>query len=387
LSEFRDAEQAARRGFDRLTALEDARRVLLSHCLCVKSIAMPVHEAIGRVAAEMIVAPRPVPSEAIALRDGFAVSALDTVGASTYAPVLTLTPPHWVACGNQLPQLADAILPSHALRETTQPVEILAQATPGDGVRFAGEDCPTGTVMIAAGERINPFHPALFRATSIETINVRIPRLTLIVRNDPRQNDFVGPVFLAMAKKLGAFAEIIAIDMSDLKTLSQTLAAIDADLIVTIGGTGFGDSDCTATALTQIGSVLVHGLAMHPGETAGFGLLSKSSGSIPVIMAPGRLEAAFAVWLTLVKPSLCQMMATASEPNETLPLARKITSNPGISDIVLLRRAAIDGKILWEPLASGDLPWHALIHAQAWHIVPPESEGYPAGSLLRGEEI
>jgi molybdopterin molybdotransferase len=389
LSEFREAKPSAvRRGFDRLTRLEDARRELLSYCRLTKSTPMLIGEAIGYVAAETMIAPNPVPNEAIALRDGFAVAALDTVGASTYAPVFALSPPLWVTCGDQLPQSADAILPSHAVQDTTQPIEILAQAAPGDGVRFSGEDFRPPVAMIVAGETINPFHLALFRTTGVETINVRMPRLTIIVRNDLPQGDFIGPVFRAMAKTLGTSAEIIAIDMSDLKAFDRTLATIDTDLIITIGGTGFGTSDCAAAALAQVGAVLVHGLAMHPGETAGFGFVSKSSGSIPVIMAPGRLEAAFAVWLALVKPCLCEMAAaTPKAPGETWPLARKITSNPGISDIVLLRRASIDGTNLWEPLASGDLPWKALTRAQAWHIVPPESEGYPAGALLCAEEI
>ncbi len=378
----------ARRSFDQLSALGDARQVLLSYCRLTKSTPMPVDEAMGYVTAETVISPGPVPAEAIALRDGFAVAALDTVGASAYAPAFALTPPQWVSCGNQLPQSTDAILPAHAVRETSQPIEILAQATPGDGVRFSGGDLGTRIVMIAEGETIKPLHLALFRATGIATIHVRIPHAAIIIRNDLPQGDFIGPAFRTMAKTLGASVEILAIDMSDLKILAQTLAAIDTDLIIAIGGTGFGESDCTASALAQVGSVLVHGIAMHPGETAGFGFVSKSSGSIPVIMAPGRLEAAFAVWLALAKPCLCEMAATTPKARgETLPLARKITSNPGVSDIVLLRRASIDGKTHWEPLASGDLPWHALVRAEAWHIVPPESEGYPAGALLCGEEI
>ncbi len=379
---------AARRGFDRLSVLDDARHALLGLCAPVKGTAMPADAAIGHAAAETVVAPCPVPAEAIALRDGFAVAALDTVGASAYAPAFALTPPQWVSCGDRLPQSSDAILPAHAVRDTAQPIEILAQATPGDGARRQGADVEAGAAIIAAGEAINPFHLALFRTTAIETIHVRIPRLAIFVRNDLPQGDFIGPGFRTMAKTLGASTEVFAIDMSDLKTLSQKLAAVDSDLIITIGGTGFGTRDCTAAALAQVGTVLVQGLAMHPGETAGFGLISKSSGSIPVIMAPGRLEAAFAVWLALAKPCLHEMAAaTPRTPGEILPLARKITSNPGVSDIVLLRRASIDDKTLWEPLASGDLPWHSLAHAQAWHIVPPESEGYPAGTLLRGEEI
>jgi hypothetical protein len=59
----------------------------------------------------------------------------------------------------------------------------------------------------------------------------------------------------------------------------------------------------------------------------------------------------------------------------TLPLARKISSGPGIADVVLLRQ--IDDH--WMPLAVGDLSLQHLAQADAWLAVPGDSEGYAAG--------
>jgi molybdopterin biosynthesis enzyme len=72
-----------------------------------------------------------------------------------------------------------------------------------------------------------------------------------------------------------------------------------------------------------------------------------------------------------------------SDKGETLPLARKVVSDPGLSDLVLLRRAkAADGSGVWEPLATGDIPFAAIAHADAWLLVEPESEGYAAGRMI-----
>jgi molybdopterin biosynthesis enzyme len=60
----------------------------------------------------------------------------------------------------------------------------------------------------------------------------------------------------------------------------------------------------------------------------------------------------------------------------TLPLARKISSGPGVADVVLLQQADDH----WIPLAIGDLSLQHLAHADAWLAVPGDSEGHAAGT-------
>jgi molybdopterin molybdotransferase len=59
-------------------------------------------------------------------------------------------------------------------------------------------------------------------------------------------------------------------------------------------------------------------------------------------------------------------------------LSRKATSTVGIAEIIPLRR---DGDKV-EPLASGFLPLQSLARADGWMLVPAESEGYPAGTVI-----
>ncbi len=60
----------------------------------------------------------------------------------------------------------------------------------------------------------------------------------------------------------------------------------------------------------------------------------------------------------------------------TLPLARKIASSVGITELVLLEE--IEGR--WMPLAVGDLSLDAIARADAWLAVPGAAEGYAAGT-------
>lgn len=59
-------------------------------------------------------------------------------------------------------------------------------------------------------------------------------------------------------------------------------------------------------------------------------------------------------------------------------LTRKVTSTIGIAELVPLARSAHGV----EPLAFGYLPLQSLARADGWMLVPPESEGYPAGAEI-----
>jgi molybdopterin biosynthesis enzyme len=121
--------------------------------------------------------------------------------------------------------------------------------------------------------------------------------------------------------------------------------------------------------------VEVHGLALSPGETAAFG----SAGARPVLLLPGRFDAALAVLLVVGRPLLARLAgrqaATAAMP---VRLARKIASVVGMMELVPLRHGT-DGAA---PLASGVLPLQALTRADGYVLVPPEREGYAPGETV-----
>ena len=87
------------------------------------------------------------------------------------------------------------------------------------------------------------------------------------------------------------------------------LAAESADAIVAIGGTGSGRNDTSVQTLAREGRLAVHGMALTPGETAAFGFV----GARPVLLLPGRLDAALAVWLTVGRRMLERLAGRQSE--------------------------------------------------------------------------
>src|SRR6185312_5332430 len=145
--------------------------------------------------------------------------------------------------------------------------------------------------------------------------------------------------------------------------------------VIVVGGTGSGRNDKSVQALARAGRVAVHGIALTPGETAAFGI----SGSRPVLLIPGRLDAAFAVWLTLGRHMLAKLSgSTGKEQGTQATLSRKITSTVSLTEFVPVRR---DGDKV-EPLAMKYLSLAALAQADGFVLVPAESEGFQAGSSI-----
>lgn len=158
-------------------------------------------------------------------------------------------------------------------------------------------------------------------------------------------------------------------------SLEQALAARDADAIVGIGGTGSGRGDAAVTALADTGKVLFHGIGISPGETAAFGF----AGSRPVLLLPGRIDAALAAWLLVGRPMLARLAgAVEDSPAAPATLTRKIASAIGLAEVVPVHCA--NGEA--EPLATGYWPLRALARANGWALVAAASEGWPAGTRV-----
>ncbi len=116
-----------------------------------------------------------------------------------------------------------------------------------------------------------------------------------------------------------------------------------ADAVIGIGGTGSGRRDRSVIALSRTGKLTCHGIGLAPGETAAFGHV----GGRPVLLVPGRVDAAIACWLVLGRALVARLAGGAiADAVSSVKLARKVTSTIGIAEFVPLaivgrrRRAA-----------------------------------------------
>jgi molybdopterin biosynthesis enzyme len=155
--------------------------------------------------------------------------------------------------------------------------------------------------------------------------------------------------------------------------LADASADTAADAVVVVGGTGSGRNDTTVHTLASIGELLVHGIALLPGETTAFGTV----GARPVLALPGRFDAALAAWHMLGREMLARLAGSRdAPPMRTAKLTHKVSSPVGLSELVPVRCEGLAAT----PIASGYVPLAALAQANGWIFIKPDSEGYPAQS-------
>ena len=98
-----------------LTALDAALAQLRAFVSPVTAKRLPVARALGHVLAQDIIASTPLPQRARALRDGYAFSSQEIVGASSYSPVMLMQAPVRVNVGDPLPDGCDCVSRLRAL--------------------------------------------------------------------------------------------------------------------------------------------------------------------------------------------------------------------------------------------------------------------------------
>jgi molybdopterin biosynthesis enzyme len=288
--------------------------------------------ALGLVLAEDLCLPDDLPPASEALRAGFAVAALDLVGASAGSPV-PLVDPVWVVPGDAVNSGMDAVLPEDGTETEAGWCQAVRPVSPGDGVRRAGHDARAGDLIARAGTRLVARHLLIAAQAGTARIAVRRPRVAIALHN-PDQTAFVRGWFAA----LGA-------------------CVVD------------GKADLTLRPVTDHAPRL----ALTPAETAWMAQTDEGL----VMTVPLRFDAMIAALLGQALPALVRLSG-ATPLSRTLPLARKLTSTVGLSELVLLAEDAGH----WLPQPAGLLTLSGLAATTAFSILPPDSEGLPAGAPL-----
>jgi molybdopterin molybdotransferase len=354
-----------------LTPLDVARAGLLGGLEPVAAVELALADALGCVAAEMPPLEAYPPCD-IAASDGWALRARDLVGASSYSPLPLAKPPVWVEAGDPMPEGCDCVVDADAVDRTGSLVQVVAEATPGQGIRRIGGDIAQGSSVIAAGRRVRPLDLMIARAAGLARLNVRRPTLRIV--NIPAVSGLAATAQLISesARALGVAVSFAEAATRDAASIAGAIEPGACDMLITIGGSGVGRTDATIAALAERGEVIAHGIALQPGRTSAVGRIGK----IPVMALPGAPDQALSAWWTLVLPALDRLSGLLPRTPVTLPLLRKIASSVGIAEIVLLEN--IDAG--WTPLAVGELSLETIARSDAWLAVPGGSEGFAAGT-------
>jgi molybdopterin molybdotransferase len=355
----------------RLTPLAEVLALIDARVSAVKPQQWAVEVGHGYTLAEDVIAAT-CPLRPLALRDGYAVDSNTVADASAYAPIPLALPPHRIEVGRPLPDGADAILPLDAVVCRGERIEAVAAVAAGEGVLPVGGDATAHAALRRAGERLRTVDTAAIRAAGIRGASIRKPEIGVVLGGEPGTQAFRSALTLLIRTTYDAGADV---SNGGNIELEPAIANQKNAAIIAIGGTGSGRRDIAVQNLTRLGRVEVHGIAISPGETAAFGFVDTR----PVLLVPGRLDSALAVWLLIGRHLVAKLAGSRVEEWPTmLPLKRKVTSTIGLTELIPVR--CDDG--MAEPLASGYLSFAALARSDGWIVVPADSEGYAAGTSV-----
>jgi molybdopterin molybdotransferase len=360
----------------RLTPLGAILTSIDARVEAVPSRACSLASAHSRVLAANVVASK-LPLRPVALRDGFAVAASAVADAGSYAPVPFVSLPPRVDAGEPMPVGTDAVLPLDAVTLRGDRAEAIATISPGEGVLPAGGDAMPQTILRRAGAHLRASDIAVLAAAGITDVMVREPRIRIGCGSVPK-TPLVQAAIEMIARAVTAAGGTVFDADSEPERLYEALGEVRAHAGFVVGGTGSGRGDSSVRTLARFGRVEAHGVAVSPGETAAVGYV----GARPVLLLPGRLDSALAIWLLIGRHLVAKLAGGHVEDTaKMLPLKRKVASTIGLTELIPVRydQDAVHGTMA-DPLASGYLSFESLTGSDGWISVPADSEGFAAGT-------
>ncbi|WP_418280765.1 gephyrin-like molybdotransferase Glp [Halorubrum sp. DTA98] len=406
-------------GFKRRTRVDDALATLLDGVGAHgRTEPIPIAEADGRVVAEPVDAPAPVPGYDRAAMDGYAVRAEDTFGASSRSPaVLRATDRDGdvasgeaarVHTGSDLPEGADAVVMIEHVEEVGDEVETFDAVAEGENVGDAGEDVAAGQRLYDPGHVLRPSDLGLLKSVGLRDVTVYeppevavIPTGEELVQADPGPGQVIetnGLTVSRLVERWGGTARYREIVTDDEAALSAAIERdLDADVVVTTGGSSVGERDLLPDVVAGLGEVLVHGVALKPGHPVCLGDVDGT----PVISLPGYPVACIVNAVQFLRPVQKRAGGTTAEPFPTrrARLDRKVPSEPGTRTFARVRLAIDDGGenggsdaaddsasdpplVATPTRASGSGVLSSVALAAGWVVVPERREGLDAGDVV-----
>ena len=191
--------------------------------------------------------------------------------------------------------------------------------------------------------------------------------------------DVNSPMLTALLKEFGAEPVDFGIVVDDEKLLREkTLdAAANCDAVILSGGSSAGVKDAACRIISELGELLLHGIAIKPGKPTILG----RAGNKPLIGLPGHPVAAFFVAKLFVMPLLARLEGrTLRSWPVRAELSESLNANHGRMQMNACRLAEEDGKLTAVPIRSKSGLITQLAGADGYLMIDRDCEGLPKDS-------
>jgi len=358
---------------------------------------IPVEEGLNRVTAQPIWAKISSPHYHAAAMDGAAIRSDDSTGASEISPIRLRIgeQAQWIDTGDPLPSGFNAVV----MMEHIQPVEegvieIMSPVAPWQHVRLMGEDIIASELLLPESHILRSLDLGAIAQAGITHIEVRRrPRVAII----PTGSELVPPgeslepgkiiesnslMLAGLIKEWGGEATRFAPLPDEYERLKKAIhqALVEHDIVVVNAGASAGRQDYTAPIITELGKVIVHGVAIRPGHPVILGIVEGK----PVIGIPGYPVAAMLTLELFVKPLVHSLLGIAPPQRTTVEavMTRKVFSPMGQEEFLRVKVGKVGNRLVATPLQRGAGITMSLVRADGLVRIPRGWEGIQEGQKV-----
>jgi molybdopterin molybdotransferase len=327
-----------------LMSVDDTRALLAERVAPVAGIeTVPLGQADGRVLAEDVRAPIPLPPFDNSAVDGYAVRFGELArDGETRTPIIgrvaagsaaaQASPPGAVRIftGAPMPPGFDTVFMQEDVHAEHGAVVLPRGLKQGANRRLAGEDLAAGAIALEAGRRLTPADVALAAALGLRELPVRRAlRVAVFSTGDEvvepgvplapaKLYDANRFMLLALLRRLGCAASDLGIVPDERAVLSGALsaAAADHDLLLTSGGVSTGEEDHVKDAVAEAGALSFWRIGIKPGRPVTLGV----AGGTPFIGLPGNPVAVFVTFAFVARPLIARLAGEDFRPATAVPV-------------------------------------------------------------------
>ena len=369
-----------------------------------------IREALNRILAEDIRSHINVPTGTNSAMDGYAVNSGDIpAGANAELSVLGTA---WagkpfdgkltagscvrIMTGAIMPDGADTVIIQEDVQVTGSGIIIDGATRKGDNVRQAGEDIAAGDLILTRGRRLNPADIGLIASLGIAEVYVgRRLRVAFFSTGDELRSigetlsdgaiyDSNRYTLYGMLERMGADIIDMGVIKDDRDDLEEafSIAAANADVLVTSGGVSVGEADYIKEILAKLGKVDFWKVAIKPGRPLAFGQV----GNAVFFGLPGNPVSVMVTFYEFVQPALRKMIGEDDAGILSLRARcdSRLKKRPGRVEYQrgVLQKDQDGNLVVVKTGAQGSGILRSMSQANCFIILPIDSAGVEPGAFV-----
>lgn len=363
-------------------------------------------DANGRVTVNAVFAKISSPHYNSSAMDGIAAKSERTVLASDRNHVVLTEGEDYIVVdtGDPIPREFDCVIMVEDLISAGEnKYEIYQSAVPWQNIRPLGEDIVENQLIVPSKHKIRPVDIGALIAGGINEVEVfKRPRVGIIPTGteivEPGTElkvgdiiDFNSRTFSAQVSDWGGIPKRYDIVIDDYEKIK--LAVIKAnqenDIVLINAGSSAGREDFTSSVISELGDLVIHGVAIKPGKPVMLGVIHNK----PIIGIPGYPVSAYFVMEEIAKRLILKYQGLEADELKKVDarLTRRCMSSLKYLEFVRVKLGYVGGSYVATPLTRGAGATMSLVNADGVLEIDQDVEGIEAGTavqvkLLNNEE-